>query len=153
MIQHIDDRLQQWALWLTRREDSGLGLPHQAAFMRDAPPSNDARRQSYVPLNDFECADTDRAVCALRPELRKVIDESYRFGNSLNDKLRRCGCEKRTYYRRLDAAHLHIMGYLNDLSAGIALPVRGQILPLDNGVTNLQNPATFEFVSLKAAKA
>lgn len=79
-------------------------------------------RRSYVPLNNLECCDTDRCVAALLDDLRQVVEVFYLRTCTVDQACADCGCSERTLYRRLNDAHVEIMGYLNDISAGIALP-------------------------------
>jgi DNA-directed RNA polymerase specialized sigma24 family protein len=134
MIVHINDRLNQWARW--RLGASGRGgspypaynLPHKPDD--DAPP--DPRR--YVPINDLECCDTDRCVCALSPPLRKAVDEFYIRTETVERKAQYCGCSVKTLYRRIDEAHRLIMGWLNDLSCGVTVPAWSTPVPAKVGL-------------------
>jgi len=124
MNTHINDRLNEWALWKLRRFDGGSVVSSTYLMMRcgndpgDAPPP-----ASSVPINDLECCATDKCVCALNPSLYKAVEEFYcRTGTTPEQKARYCGCSEKTLYRRVDEAHRLIMGWLNDLSSGIHVP-------------------------------
>jgi hypothetical protein len=121
LIEHINHRLNQWARWRLGGRGSSKS-PYPAYNLKgdrdpeDAPP--DPNR--YVPVNDLECADTDKCVCALNPVLQKATIEFYcRTATTVEQKARYCGCSGKTLYRRVDEAHRQIMGWLNDLSCGI----------------------------------
>ena len=122
VIDYINARLNTWARWrlgargCSRSPYPAYNLPAQSDA-DDAPP-----RESFVPVNDLECCDTDRCVVALNPVLRDVVDVFYTLTVPIEQKCRICGCSYMTLYRRLHAAHAEIMGYLNDLSCGIAVP-------------------------------
>jgi hypothetical protein len=124
MLTHINDRLIEWALWKkgARRVVGGIS-PFPAYNLAggggrrgsgDGPPA-----VSYVPVNELECADTDRCVCALEPLLRQAIEEIYLRIGTTDQAAAQCKCSRMTLHRRMTEAHNLILGYLNDLSAGV----------------------------------
>ena len=124
MIPYIDSLLNRWALWRAGANRGALGAKISSVYglgaiglAVDAAP--DPNR--FVPVDDVECYETDRAVAALPPELRRVVDEVYIYVAATSDeKMRNCGCgSSATFYRRLHEAHNHVMGSLNDLAAGV----------------------------------
>lgn len=62
-IKWINDRLKRWGAWRTRKESNGLGYARSSVFL--ALPSSGSR-DSEIPINDLEAAQTDRAVESLR---------------------------------------------------------------------------------------
>lgn len=87
-------------------------------------PSDAAPVTGSVPVNDLECCATDRCVCALNLVLRQALVEFYcRNATTVAQKASYCSCSERTLYNRVYEAQRQIMGYLNDLSCGIPVPV------------------------------
>lgn len=124
MILHINHRLNQWARWRLGGRGSSkspypaYNLPH-TRDPDDAPPDP----HKNVPVSDLECCETDKCVCTLNPVLKQAVQEFYcRTATPIEQKARYCGCSVKTLYRRIDESHRQIMGWLNDLSCGIAVP-------------------------------
>jgi len=77
MIDYINKRLNDWARW--RVSDRAL-LRHMLGVKSCWPDmKSDELEQKYerhgtvVPLDDLECCDTDKAVCALPPDLARLV--------------------------------------------------------------------------------
>jgi hypothetical protein len=117
MIIYIDKRLQQWAIWRI----SGKVLPVIARSSWQAL-SGQSEARAMVPTNDIECKDIDTCVCALEPDLKLTVLEAYTRVGTVETAAKRCGITPRTLFRRLDKAHYQILGWLNDLAAGIPVP-------------------------------
>lgn len=119
---YIDARLVQWAEWRMRREDAGIGYPSQSAFVRMQPqPGN---LEAWSPAMHEEAAEVDQCVCALIDLRREVIMQMYTRTSSIKQKADACFCSERTFFNRLHSAKVDILGYLNDLAAGVPLPGR-----------------------------
>ena len=127
MIEHIDRRLVAWAHWKLGGGGGGnispfpayrnMGIDENTGWYQPGAP------KAYVPVNDLECADTDRAVCALHPTLRSTVVVFYAGRGTTQQRMRDLGIGSReTLYKRLHEAHVLILGCLNDLSAGIGVP-------------------------------
>jgi hypothetical protein len=120
---YIVGRLVQWAEWATRRKDSGLGFPKKVSYADLMPrtgPSN------LTPEFSDECFDIDRCVAALQTEgeiyYAVIILHYTQHHMTLEQKSKQLGCCNKTYYNKIDKAHRLILGWLNDLSVGLALP-------------------------------
>ena len=124
MIDYINKRLNDWARW--RVSDRAL-LRHALGAkscwpqMLGESDSTETVRQhgTLVPMNDIECCEMDKAVCALPLDLRNTVMEYYTRIGTAETTAKRLGVTTRTLFRRVEQAHWHILGSLNDLAAGI----------------------------------
>ena len=152
MIKYINDLLNDWARWrlsdrATIRHALGSKSCWPAMLADQDPDVKYERHGTLVPLNDLDCCQTDKAVCALPSDLKAVIVEFYTRTGTADMAAKRCGVSKATLFRKVDAAHQHIMGTLNDLTAGVrARPVR----PL-NSRASLPDPAVERTLPEKSA--
>ena len=64
-IEWVKDRLVVWGGWKARREDSGLGFP-SVNILLSMGGGTGGYRETVVPINEIEAAETDRAVESLR---------------------------------------------------------------------------------------
>lgn len=116
MIEHINDRLNVWALWVQRRVSAGLGYPHECAYTRLQGRSG---YRGFISPDDCEQAwEIEQAVQALPEELRRVVHVFYLRLGTCEAKARDLGCHRVTLYIRLDRAHVAIMDWLNGYYAG-----------------------------------
>ena len=106
-----------WSQWRVRRHDNGSGYPTKSAFVKEVGSG------FWTPDLDSQCINVDKAVCALIPERREVLIKHYTEVGTKEFKARRCGVCLRTYDARLAMAHHDMLGLLNDISAGVKLPV------------------------------
>ena len=106
-----------WAQWRVRKFDSGSGYPTKCAFVKQVGSG------FWTPDMDSQCINVDKAVCALIPERRDVVMAHYTWAGTKEFKANRCGVCVRTYDARLSMAHHDMLGLLNDLAAGVKLPV------------------------------
>jgi hypothetical protein len=75
------------------------------------------------PVDEAEANETQRAVNALCPKHYAVVVENYLKWGTVEQKAKSLGCTRMTFYNRLDAAHTQMLGYCNDLAAGLTLPI------------------------------
>ncbi|MDR5170716.1 hypothetical protein IHQ56_02685 [Methylobacillus flagellatus] len=122
---YIDFRLLQWAEWRARREDSGVGFPKQSAFVRMQ--TQHGKFEAWTPAMNDEAAEIDQCICALIAVRQEVIMQMYTRTSTIKQKADECFCSERTFFNRLHAAKVDILGYLQDLAAGMSLPVRGPV--------------------------
>jgi len=112
-IDWVDARLRAWAEWCEAggavvgmgygRNPIAGAIENGGQIIRGTGPASQAG--GYDP--DYE---TDRAVSKLPDDLRQVVVEHYRHADAAEWKrVRRCGCSRRTYYRRLARAHQSVM--------------------------------------------
>lgn len=119
---YVINRLNQWAIWSIRRQDSGLGYPKQVPYTNLMPRTAST---NFSPDIAEECFEVEKCVTELRfesDELYAVIVLHYvQVNMTLEQKLSHLGCCKKTYYNKIDKSHRLILGWLNDLAAGLAL--------------------------------
>lgn len=128
MIPHINDRLNKWARWVAiGRKVRGLGYPSVVAFARTIGTGHGE------PEFDEDAWEVDQACRALPAELRDLIALFYTRVETVESIARKHGCSRDTIYVRLHTAHIHILGSLNDIAAGIFRQ------PIDNSDRSVQS--------------
>lgn len=121
MIIYVDKRLQLWARW--RSQGRVLPMIARPSWHNLVPVGTEGKpAEAFVPLNDVECKDVDTCVCALRPDLAEAVIAAYCRIGTVETAARAVGVSKATLFRKLDLAHYQILGWLNDLAAGIPVP-------------------------------
>jgi len=109
---YLVSRMCSWARWAMRGADGGV--------------------EDYTPEINENAAEIDLCMAALsatRLDLYAAVFAHYRRNDlTVEAKLQHLGCCKRTYYVKIDLAHNIILGFLNDLSCGLELPVNKIIL-------------------------
>jgi DNA-directed RNA polymerase specialized sigma24 family protein len=94
--------MQNWAQW---KSGASISVAVSSAFNLEA---RGRREAVSVPLLNGEASDVDAAVDALPADLRAVVTEHWLAKGTAEKHAKVCGCEIRTYYRRLDHAHERI---------------------------------------------
>jgi DNA-directed RNA polymerase specialized sigma24 family protein len=112
MIVHINNLLNHWAMWSTRRASSGLGYPRQAIYTRLVANGS----AMLMPEIDEESWAMEQAVQALksRQNLHEVVIEVYLKGGTSEQKAKALHCHRDTMYVRLHQAHIAIMDWLSE---------------------------------------
>jgi len=64
-IEWVKSRLVAWGAWKARREDSGLGFQRVNILLSMGGSGAGGYRETVVPINEIEAAETDRAVESL----------------------------------------------------------------------------------------
>ena len=124
MIQYVNHRYNEWARWCITGRCGGLGYPRQVAFMRLTP----ATANGYMPIVDEHAWEVEQCVLRLEPQEQHLVREFYlRQAVQIEIIARDLGCHRDTVYARLDRVHKKTLGWLNDLAAGVALPVARQV--------------------------
>lgn len=110
-IAWVDVRLQRWAEWVDRERMGGGNTQRNViASLMDG--QGVIARGTAMDAGSMPDAiyDTDRAVRQLPADQLQVVNEHYRHADAPEPKrLARCGCSRRTYYRRLARAHQVVM--------------------------------------------
>jgi len=114
-------KLCHWANWRAKKEQNGLGFPSKSSFAKSAGST------FWTPEMNSAAYEIDRCVSALTSDYREVIIRNYTESGTQEQKADRCRCHVRTYQNRLGMAHNYILGYLNDLAAGIDIPVHYEL--------------------------
>ena len=113
-LEHIKRRLDNWALWKARMNDSGLGFHSRSILAVDV-----WMRGSYngasIPHFDEDAEETDRAVQALklgRGHLYVTLDCIYLKDLGVNDTARRMRRAVSTIHAQLEQADRWIDAWL-----------------------------------------
>jgi DNA-directed RNA polymerase specialized sigma24 family protein len=112
MILHINDLLNRWAMWSTRRASSGLGYPRQAIYTRLVGNTQVA----LMPEIDEESWAVEQAVQSLKHHrnLYEVVLEMYLKGGTSEQKAKALHCHRDTMYARLHQAQIKVMTWLSE---------------------------------------
>lgn len=115
MIPYIDMKLKLWGEWRVRSETGQRGnLRSSLGAWQGAAVSSSRSSLSYVPIGDLEACQLDRIVASLEESLKKLLMEAYYYTNPISDKVKNLGCSERTFYYRLNVAHVKVMEALQD---------------------------------------
>jgi hypothetical protein len=121
----ITSRMCAWAKRSLMGIDGGIGFKRQVSFVNNMPAGVAV---DYTPDVDEAFIEMDLCVVALsieRPELYQVIYLHYLRGDlKVDGKVSMLGCSKQTFYNKVSLAHQLLLGWLNDLAAGIQIPSR-----------------------------
>lgn len=113
MILHINDLLNRWAEWSTRRASSGMGYPRQCIYTRMTVSCS----PMMSPEIDEEAWAVEQAVQNLKQFKQiqhRVIVEIYLRKGTSEQKAKELGCGRQTMYDRLHQAHISIMDWMNE---------------------------------------
>lgn len=116
MIDWVNDRLIEWARWLRADSDGGRGYQLSSMNRWYRPGFADGSSSAAViPINDIQASRTNRAVMALQPMRRSVVELYYVSGYQTTLAMaERLKISSGAFYGRLHAAHLE----LDDLLRG-----------------------------------
>lgn len=121
---YVDERLEEWAYWRARKEDSGIGWPKKSPFVRERTGGGSG---DWTPAMNDDANEIDQCVVALIEVRREAIMQMYCRTSTLQQKYKECFCCERTFFNRLKMAKIDILGYLNDLAADVPLPNRSKL--------------------------
>ncbi len=115
MDKYIDKQLILWANW-AKSGKTQLGYPKKSAFVVSG-------RSGPTTINDAEGMRISRCVAALDPTLRTAIECWYlRMTHCTADQIAvHLNICRDTLYTRIHKAHIEIMGYMQDIAAGIPI--------------------------------
>jgi hypothetical protein len=113
MLIYVDARLREWAMWKAGAGGRGYDLSNGGGG-NEGP-------ISYIPVDDLRCAEVDWCVCALMPLLRQAVEETYLRIGGTEQAAERCQCGRVTLWRRVSDAHVQLLGFMNDLAAGVTV--------------------------------
>lgn len=116
-IEDIERRLLNWARWKMGGRSGGLGYATLNLAAVTSGGGRDGYRESTIPTNDCEAAETDQAVMTLPSELRRTVEVVYVEGGGMASKARRLCVGERTVQMRIETAHRHISRWLADQDA------------------------------------
>ena len=113
---NVVDMLQKWGVWLSRREDHGLGYKQSSFNLLGAAPSSSSKVAllPYGVDEDEVFGAIDSAVCQLPKLHRVILIEEYCTAGLSQDKYKSVGVGKTTYFKFLGLAHDQIISqFLN----------------------------------------
>ena len=108
MIPHINDRLNQWALWCLTGRTSNIGFPTKSSYCSLEGRGSSDRSADF---ND-QAWEIEQAVHGLDDILQCAIKVFYLGKGTAEQKARDCGCTKMTMYNRIDSAQRKILDWL-----------------------------------------
>ena len=121
---YIDKRLSDWSEWLTW--GAGVGPQRVVSWYEKvvmAPNVQGRGGDSQpCPVNESDAYQMHLAIAALSEHLRHTIWECYRWSGTAEMKARRLRISRDQYYARLALSKHKLLGYLNDIEAGLPLP-------------------------------
>lgn len=116
-IEDIERRLLNWARWKAGGRTGGLGYSSLNLTAAMTGGGRDGYRESVIPTNDCEAAETDRAVTQLSSELRRTIEVVYLEGGGIASKARKLCVTERTVHARIEHAHQKLARWLAEQHA------------------------------------
>lgn len=82
-----------------------------------------AEREQACPVDRQEAGETTRCIAVLPGDLRRWVVEVYVKGGTVRQQMRAlCIMGMWTYYTLQHHAYDELLGYFNDLAAGVSLP-------------------------------
>jgi hypothetical protein len=125
LIPYINNRCSEWARWWL---SGGSRLSVVSSIYRLKPGEYNpegAAPEAVIPINDMDACKTDQAIAALRrvsPVLGDTLMAFYLRTAAPAFVAQDLGVSERALYKRIERAHQQILGYLNDIEAGVPLP-------------------------------
>lgn len=118
MIEYINKRMIDWATWLKRREDGGIGYPGAANFSKLV--STHAAAGPGLIVEDAAAMEIERIVGKIkkdRPQRYEVAYWIYLAGDLTMERVaRELRCHRDTVYTRLHALHQDVMDELHEIT-------------------------------------
>lgn len=109
MILFIDKQLTYWAIWASRRDDCGLGYV-QSQLGKLGESGGGGKFGGLPPgVSDDDLHELQKIVVCLPFDLQQAVWQCYMMPGTAEDHADACGVSKKTYYRRLNSAHLLVM--------------------------------------------
>lgn len=114
-IEHIRQRLENWALWRSRRDSHGLGYASRNVLTQWAAPGTRYAREAVMPVLHIDAQVTDDAVSALRMgngHLYVTLVCIYLKGLGINGTAQQMRRSPRTIHAQLEQADRLINSWL-----------------------------------------
>lgn len=93
-------RMNNWALWRVSERRSFGGSPFPVYNLTPRPP----RGENIMPILGGEAEETDRAVSALPPKLRRAVEVWFLSGGSIDQKRKMLRCRRERMFEILRQA-------------------------------------------------
>jgi DNA-directed RNA polymerase specialized sigma24 family protein len=111
-IEHIKRRLEAWSQWRAKGGQGGMTSP--LVTMMKYGTTIDAVREGYVPVDESECYETERAVNALPKDLRDTVLIVYTRSGTQEEFARRRGVTLSTLKNHLARSDRNIEQWLQE---------------------------------------
>lgn len=121
---YVEHRLACWVIWLhwgSSGKPAGVVSWYDKMVMAPNVQGRGGDTQP-CPVDEADAYDTNLAVGALADHLRAAIVAHWRWAGTAEMKARDLGISRDQFYTRIATANGKILGYLQDIEAGIALP-------------------------------
>ena len=107
---NVVEMLQKWGVWLSRREDHGLGYKQSSFNLLGAAPSSSSKVAllPYGVDEDAVFGAIDRAVCGLPEVPRLILKYEYMLAGNQESKFKALGLSRNSYVMMLKTAHIKI---------------------------------------------
>jgi hypothetical protein len=107
-IVEYERRMNNWRLWKISERRSLGGSPYPVYNLSPRPP----RGENIMPILSGEAQQTDEAVRALPPNLRRAVEVWFLYGGSINDKRKMLRCRRERMMELLEQARSQILGVI-----------------------------------------
>jgi DNA-directed RNA polymerase specialized sigma24 family protein len=107
VIDHVDMRCKNWARWLYTGGGGPAPVRSWWGPLVLDPHMGDPGGPNEMPVDDDEAKTMHDAIESLPQRLRTVLAEHYlKQGSTREQKAKRAGCAVRTFYDRVQSAHV-----------------------------------------------
>ena len=124
MIDFVHRKLMVWAAWNSKKLSGALGYPKECNYTKLV--HSHGVVASFTPDMNDDAQKMEACIVALRatePNLAEVITLRYMYQTMSDVQIgKRVGCSNKTAKAWVGVAHQRLLGFLNDLEAGITLP-------------------------------
>jgi len=121
---YVEMRVAAWALWVkwgSSGKPSGLVSWFESVVMAPNVQGRGGDHQA-CPVDEALAYEINRCMMVLPEHLRDTVKEHWLYAGTVEMKAQRLRISRDQFYERLNVAYNKILGYLNDLAAGVALP-------------------------------
>jgi hypothetical protein len=116
---YVHSRMEIWRAWVIKKQDNGVGYPKKVSFLKLAPTGGGS---AWSPDMDASAWEVERAIQALTDIKREALKSYYLSTLTIKQQVKNLGCCEKTFFNRVNAAMADMLGFLNDIAAGIELP-------------------------------
>jgi hypothetical protein len=124
---YVEARLGRWSRWYhwgIRPGPRPVVSWYEVIVLAPNVQGRGSDQSAVCPVDEQEAIATHKAVVALPDKYRAIVFEAYLKGGTVDQQARALHCCKQTYYNRLTFAYALLLGYFNDLDAGVELPAQ-----------------------------
>lgn len=124
MIYFVHDKLMVWAAWACKKSSGGLGYPKECSYTKLVNVRSEV--VAFTPEMNADAEEMEQCIVALSvndPKLAQVIRLRYMFQTMSDLQIsKQVGCSNKTVGAWVGVAQQKLLGFMNDLAAGIPLP-------------------------------